>query len=297
MSLPEGWLTPDGIRPHWLSTWLKVLVLGCAMGALLAYVAWRGDWSGVQRSRAELARATARTAAIQAVPVPTRIAATRAPVPLADLLMQLTRMVEESGLRLRTLERVPAEKISGATAGSHGESAAALHFRLIAMGDFFAMRRWLSGLPRLPALVAPSVLEVRREAGGNVLEADLQLFADLPGTADDERVSKTAAESVEAVDAIPVHPSMPIDPFGPFAAVSVAEAETEAVAGNWQLAGLLRDARHGLALFEQSGETRVLARGHALDAASLKSVEARGVLLTLPGGSMRRIQLRGRVMR
>ena len=232
-----------------------------------------GDWSGLARSRALLATAKTRAADTQRAlaatqrhdPAPGTAAArnvssTRAPAWPA-LMLELADLAGASGLRIVSIEPQRADD-----AAPDGRRTV----RMVADGGFPALLRLMGGLAGLPALVVPSVLHIERKPPTARVDMTIDVFPALPGA----RLPGGAAPMLAGASGD--------DPFGGAGSLTV---DDDAVP---RLAGTIRDARAGLALFDAGdGGFATVARGEALGAARLMRVDADAVTLATADGARR----------
>jgi hypothetical protein len=128
----------------------------------------------------------------------------------------------------------------------------------------------MGGLAGLPALVVPSVLHIERKPPTARVDMTIDVFPALPGA----RLPGGAAPMLAGASGD--------DPFGGAGSLTVAD---DAVP---RLAGTIRDARAGLALFDAGdGGFATVARGEALGAARLMRVDADAVTLATADGARR----------
>ncbi|UEP35077.1 pilus assembly protein [Burkholderia ambifaria] len=232
-----------------------------------------GDWSGLARSRALLATAQARAADTQRAlaaaqrhdPAPgsaagRNISSTRAPAWPA-LMLELADLAGASGLRIVSIEPQRADD-----AAPDGRRTV----RIVADGGFPALLRLMGGLAGLPALVVPSVLHIERKPPTARVDMTIDVFPALPGA----RLPDGAAPMLAGASGD--------DPFGGAGSLMV---DDDAVP---RLAGTIRDARAGLALFDAGdGAFATVARGEALGAARVMRVDADAVTLATADGARR----------
>ncbi|WP_175736052.1 pilus assembly protein [Burkholderia ambifaria] len=227
------------------------------------------DWSGLARSRALLATAQARAADTQRAlaaaqrhdPAAGRnVSSTRAPAWPA-LMLELADLAGVSGLRIVSIEPQRADD-----AAPDGRRTV----RMVADGGFPALLRLMGGLAGLPALVVPSVLHIERKPPTARVDMTIDVFPALPGA----RLPGGAAPMLAGASGD--------DPFGGAGSLTVAD---DAVP---RLAGTIRDARAGLALFDAGdGGFATVARGEALGAARVMRVDADAVTLATADGARR----------
>ncbi|HHY6931491.1 TPA: pilus assembly protein [Burkholderia ambifaria] len=253
-----------------------------AVGCVVAFVSLllggihlmdAGDWSGLTRSRALLATAQVHAAETQRAlaaaqrhdPAPGSVAgrnvsATRAPAWPA-LMLELADLAGASGLRIVSIEPQRADD-----AAPDGRRTV----RIVADGGFPALLRLMGGLAGLPALVVPSVLHIERKPPTARVDMTIDVFPALPGA----RLPGGAARMLAGASGD--------DPFGGAGSLTGAE---DAVP---RLAGTIRDARAGLALFDAGdGGFATVARGEALGAARVMRVDADAVTLATADGARR----------
>ncbi|WP_175732187.1 pilus assembly protein [Burkholderia ambifaria] len=228
-----------------------------------------GDWSGLARSRALLATAKTRAADTQRALAATQrhdpaagrnVSSTRAPAWPA-LMLELADLAGASGLRIVSIEPQRADD-----AAPDGRRTV----RIVADGGFPALLRLMGGLAGLPALVVPSVLHIERKPPTARVDMTIDVFPALPGARlPGGTVPMLAGASGD-------------DPFGGAGSLTV---DDDAVP---RLAGTIRDARAGLALFDAGdGGFATVARGEALGAARLMRVDADAVTLATADGARR----------
>ncbi|NTZ07128.1 pilus assembly protein [Burkholderia metallica] len=254
-----------------------------AAGCVLAFVAVlaggihlanTADLSGLAQSRALLAAAQARAADAQRVLASAgqrrdgHRASTRddrlphAPE-WAALMLELADLAASSGLQGVSIE--PQRADGAAPAGRR-----TVH--IAADGGFRALLHMVGGLARFPVLAVPSALRIERGMSVARVDMSVDVFPALPAT--------TAA--VAAVANTPVRAAAPdADPFGD---AGPAEAARHAA----RLAGTIRDARTGLALFDDGdGAFTTVAPGEVLGAARVVRVDRAAVTLATADGSQR----------
>lgn len=253
-----------------------------AVGCIVAFVSVllggihlmdAGDWSGLARSRALLATAQARAADTQrALAAAQRhdlapssaagrnVSSTRASAWPA-LMLELADLAGASGLRIVSIEPQRADD-----AAQDGRRTV----RIVADGGFPALLRLMRGLAGLPALVVPSVLHIERKPPTARVDMTIDVFPALPGA----RLPGGTAPMLAGAPGD--------DPFGGAGSLTVAD---DAVP---RLAGTIRDARAGLALFDAGdGGFATVARGEALGAARVMRVDADAVTLAMADGARR----------
>ncbi|MDP9587025.1 UNVERIFIED_ORG: hypothetical protein J2791_006355 [Burkholderia contaminans] len=228
-----------------------------------------GDWSGLARSRALLATAKTRAADTQRALAATQrhdpaagrnVSSTRAPAWPA-LMLELADLAGASGLRIVSIEPQRADD-----AAPDGRRTV----RIVADGGFPALLRLMGGLAGLPALVVPSVLHIERKPPTARVDMTIDVFPALPGA----RLPGGAAPMLAGASGD--------EPFGGAGSLTV---DDDAVP---RLAGTIRDARAGLALFDAGdGGFATVARGEALGAARVMRVDADAVTLATADGARR----------
>ncbi|RQS28068.1 pilus assembly protein [Burkholderia sp. Bp8992] len=247
-----------------------------AAGCVLAFVAVlaggihlanAADWSGLAHSRALLVAAQGRAADAQrmlesaerrrsAHPAPAHDdRASRAPE-WAALMLELADLAASSGLHGVSIE---PQRTDGAAPDGRRT------VRIAADGGFRALSRMVGGLARFQVLAVPSALRVERGMQSTRVDMSVDVFPALPAASP---AGGTVPLRAEALDA---------DPFG---------AEADGVAA--RLAGTIRDARAGLALFDDgNGAFTAVMPGEALGAARVVRVESAAVMLATADGAHR----------
>lgn len=265
------WPAPlEGAAPGRLSRVSPAAVhaAGCvlAFAAVLAggiHLVNAADLSGLAHSRALLAAAQARAADAQ------RMLASAAqrrddrlpPAPeWAALMLELADLAASSGLHGVSIEPQRAD-------GAAPDGRRTVH--IAADGGFSALLHLVGGLARLPVLAVPSALRIERGVSAERVDMSIDVFPALPAI--------SAAEGNTPVRAV----APGADPFGE---VGLAEAAGHAA----RLAGTIRDARAGLALFDDGdGTFTTVAPGEVLGAARVVRVEHAAVMLATVDGSQR----------
>ncbi|RQS05705.1 pilus assembly protein [Burkholderia sp. Bp9002] len=262
---------------HGVSRPVVMHVAGCALafGAVLAggiHLADSADWGGLARSRASLEAAIVREAAAERVLAEaSRHRAVHAEtgdgsgVPAAPgwpaVLLELAELAASSGLQVVALEP---------QAGQDAKPEGRRTVRIDAAGGFPALRRMIDGLAALPVLVVPAAMQVERDTRTARVALSLDVFPALRGgeAADgDERRHEDSADA---------------DPFGAPAAPGASSALPS------RLAGVMRDARAGLALFDDGmGAITAVAAGEAVGAMRVIRVEPDAVTLATVSGPRR----------
>jgi hypothetical protein len=176
-------------------------------------------------------------------------------------MLELADLAGASGLRIVSIEPQRADD-----AAPDGRRTV----RIVADGGFPALLRLMGGLAGLPALVVPSVLHIERKPPTARVDMTIDVFPALPGA----RLPGGAAPMLAGASGD--------DPFGGAGSLTVAD---DAVP---RLAGTIRDARAGLALFDAGdGGFATVARGEVLGAARLMRVDADAVTLATADGARR----------
>ncbi|WP_406806117.1 pilus assembly protein [Burkholderia semiarida] len=229
------------------------------------------DWSGLARSRALLAAAQARAADAQRMLASAaqwrdgHHASTRddrlPPAPeWAALMLELADLASSSGLQGVSIEPQRAD-------GAAPDGRRTVH--IAADGGFSALLHLVGGLARFPVLAVPSALRIERGVSAERVDMSIDVFPALPAI--------SAAEGNTPVRAV----APGADPFGE---AGLAEAAGHAA----RLAGTIRDARAGLALFDDGdGTFTTVAPGEVLGAARVVRVERAAVMLATADGSQR----------
>ncbi|AXF19362.1 pilus assembly protein [Burkholderia pyrrocinia] len=271
---PRGAAWPGGMRRV---SPAAAHAVGCvlAFAVVLAggiHLANAADWSGLAHSRTLLAAAQARAADAQRVlaaagqqrdahPAPARDdRLSRAPE-WAALMLELADLAASSGLRGVSIEPQLAD---GAAPGGRRT------VRIVADGDFRALLHVIGRLAGFPVLAVPSALRVERGVQSARVEMSVDVF---PGLSPATSAGGTAlAQAAALLDA---------DPFG---GAGPSEADGEGA----RLSGTIRDARAGLALFDDGdGAFMTVAPGEALGAARVVRVDPEAVTLATADGAHR----------
>ncbi|WGS42352.1 pilus assembly protein [Burkholderia sp. JSH-S8] len=252
-------------------------IAGCALafGAVLAggiHLADSADWGGLARSRALLEVAIARAAAAERVLAEaSRHRAAHAGtgdssgVPAAPgwpaVLLELAELAASSGLQVVALEP---------QAGQDAKPGGRRTVRIDADGGFPALRRMIDGLAALPVLVVPAAMRAERDSRTARVTLSLDVFPALRGG---EAVYGDGRRREDSADA---------DPFGVPTAPGAGSAPPS------RLAGVMRDARAGLALFDDGmGAITAVAAGDAVGAMRVMRVEPDAVMLATASGPRR----------
>ncbi|KWB80044.1 pilus assembly protein [Burkholderia ubonensis] len=258
-------------------------VAGCllAFGMVLAggvHLSAAADWSGLARSRASLDAARARAA--EAERALAQAAMHRAAPARTDdgrgepaapgwpaLMLELAELAASSGLRVVSFEPQPEPD---------ARQDVRRTVRIVADGGFPALRRMVGALATLPVLVVPTAISAERaERAGRAGRAarvglSLDVFPAMPGgrTAYDDRPIAVASQDA--------------DPFG------IGDEPGTGDTLPSRLAGVMRDARTGLALFDDgAGAITAVAAGEAVGAMRVVRVEADAVTLATRNGPRR----------
>jgi hypothetical protein len=269
---PDGWRRP-GVRRIVGPAAGYALAFGAVFGGGL-HLADSADWSGLAHGRAALDAVAARAASAERVlaeaarrkPETAAFASSEAgrASDWATLALKLAERAASSGLRLRSLE-------PEAVQGVQPDRRRAV--RIVADGDFSALRRAIGGLAAAPALVVPTAIRVERGAAALRMEISLDVFPALPA---DEAALASDGASASADGG---------DPFGGPDGSGAADAMPA------RLAGVMRDRRTGLALFDDgAGVITAVATGEVIGAARLVRIASDGVTVAVPDG-VRRIGL------
>lgn len=249
---------------------------GCALAfaAVLAggiHLANAADWSGLAQGRVLLAAAQARAADAQRVLASAgqrrdghRASARDDRLPhtpeWAALMLELADLAASSGLHSVSIE---PQHTDGAAPDDRRT------VRIVADGGFRALLHLVGALPRFPVLAVPSALRVERGMPAARVEMSVDVFPALPVMpAADGNVPVRAA-------------ALDTDPFG-------EAGQVEAAGRAARLAGTIRDAHAGLALFDDGdGAFTAMVPGEVLGAARLVRVDPAAVTLATADGSRR----------
>ncbi|RQS72237.1 pilus assembly protein [Burkholderia sp. Bp8963] len=253
-----------------------------AFGAVLTggiHLADVADWSGLAGSRAALAAANARAAAADRVlaaatqtrdPQATPDGGDREPASpgWAALLLELAELATSSGLRIVSFEPGPPPEQRGRTDERRT-------VRIVADGGFPALRWLVDRLAALPVLAVPSAMRVERDTRAARVELAIDLFPGLPGAVASDGDAWLGPGSTEA------------DPFASEDHLEPGEAAPS------RLAGVMRDARAGLALFDDgTGAITAAAAGEVVGAMRVTRIDAESVMLATAHGP-HRMELNG----
>ncbi|KVT48898.1 hypothetical protein [Burkholderia ubonensis] len=252
-------------------------VAGCllAFGMVLAggvHLSAAADWSGLARSRASLDAARARAA--EAERALAQAAMHRAAPARTDdgrgepaapgwpaLMLELAELAASSGLRVVSFEPQPEP-------GARQDVRRTV--RIVADGGFPALRRMVGALATLPVLVVPTAINAERAGRAARVELSLDVFPAMPGGRAAYGDRPIAVASQDA------------DPFG------IGDEPGTGDTLPSRLAGVMRDARTGLALFDDgAGAITAVAAGEAVGAMRVVRVEADAVTLATRNGPRR----------
>jgi len=269
-------------RAEWLSGATRVSPAAAhAVGCVLAFAsAMAGgihltdaaDWSGLARSRVLLATAQVRAADaermvaagtqrrdIEQAAVPDR-GSPRAPTWPA-LMLELAGLVGASGLQIVSIEPRRADD-----AAPDGRRTV----RIVADGGFPALLRLMDELTHLRVLVVPSVLHIERKPPASRVDLTVDVFPVLAAARAADGAGRVLAGAPAG------------DPFGGADSPVVFDAPA------LRLAGTIRDARAGLALFDAGdGVFAAVAPGEALGASRVIRVDAGAAMLATADGARR----------
>ncbi|KVA11030.1 hypothetical protein [Burkholderia ubonensis] len=252
-------------------------VAGCvlAFGVVLAggiHLSAAADWGGLARSRASLDAARARAA--EAERALAQAAVHRAAPAKTDggrgapaapgwpaLMLDLAELAASSGLRVVSFE-------PQAEPGARQDVRRTV--RIAADGGFPALRRMVGALATLPVLVVPTALSAERAGRAARVGLSLDVFPAMPGGRAAYGDRPIAVASQDA------------DPFG------IGDEPGTGDTLPSRLAGVMRDARTGLALFDDgAGAITVVAAGETVGAMRVVRVEADAVTLATRNGPRR----------
>ncbi|AYZ67087.1 pilus assembly protein [Burkholderia multivorans] len=252
-------------------------VAGCvlAFGVVLAggvHLSAAEDWSGLARSRASLDAARARAA--EAERALAQAAMHRAAPAKTDdgrgapaapgwpaLMLDLAELAASSGLRVVSIEPQPEP-------GARQDVRRTV--RIVADGGFPALRRMVGALATLPVLVVPTAINAERAGRAARVGLSLDVFPAMPGGRAAYGDRPIAVASQDA------------DPFG------IGDEPGTGDTLPSRLAGVMRDARTGLALFDDgAGAITAVAAGETVGAMRVVRVEADAVTLATRNGPRR----------
>ncbi|KUZ96988.1 pilus assembly protein [Burkholderia ubonensis] len=252
-------------------------VAGCvlAFGVVLAggvHLSAAADWGGLARSRASLDAARARAA--EAERALAQAAVHRAAPAKTDggrgapaapgwpaLMLDLAELAASSGLRVVSIEPQPEP-------GARQDVRRTV--RIAADGGFPALRRMVGALATLPVLVVPTALSAERAGRAARVGLSLDVFPAMPGGRAAYGDRPIAVASQDA------------DPFG------IGDEPGTGDTLPSRLAGVMRDARTGLALFDDgAGAITAVAAGETVGAMRVVRVEADAVTLATRNGPRR----------
>ncbi|OJB48236.1 pilus assembly protein [Burkholderia ubonensis] len=252
-------------------------VAGCvlAFGMVLAggvHLSAAADWSGLARSRASLEAARARAAEAEralaqaamhrAAPAKTDDGRGEPAAPgWPALMLELAELAASSGLRVVSFEPQPEP-------GARQDVRRTV--RIVADGGFPALRRMVGALATLPVLVVPTAINAERAGRAARVGLSLDVFPAMPGGRAAYGDRPIAVASQDA------------DPFG------IGDEPGTGDTLPSRLAGVMRDARTGLALFDDgAGAITAVAAGEAVGAMRVVRVEADAVTLATRSGPRR----------
>ncbi|KVO67272.1 pilus assembly protein [Burkholderia ubonensis] len=252
-------------------------VAGCvlAFGMVLAggvHLSAAADWSGLARSRASLDAAMARAAEAEralaqaamhrAAPAKTDDGRGEPAAPgWPALMLELAELAASSGLRVVSFEPQPEP-------GARQDVRRTV--RIVADGGFPALRWMVGALATLPVLVVPTAISAERAGRAARVGLSLDVFPAMPGGRAAYGDRPIAVASQDA------------DPFG------IGDEPGTGDTLPSRLAGVMRDARTGLALFDDgAGAITAVAAGEAVGAMRVVRVEADAVTLATRSGSRR----------
>ncbi|OJA86216.1 pilus assembly protein [Burkholderia ubonensis] len=252
-------------------------VAGCllAFGVVLAggvHLSAAADWSGLARSRASLdaarvraaeaERALAQAAMHRAAPAKTDDGRGEPAAPgWPALMLELAELAASSGLRVVSFEPQPEP-------GARQDVRRTV--RIVADGGFPALRRMVGALATLPVLVVPTAINAERAGRAARVGLSLDVFPAMPGGRAAYGDRPIAVASQDA------------DPFG------IGDEPGTGDTLPSRLAGVMRDARTGLALFDDgAGAITAVAAGEAVGAMRVVRVEADAVTLATRSGPRR----------
>ncbi|WP_102817992.1 pilus assembly protein [Burkholderia ubonensis] len=252
-------------------------VAGCvlAFGMVLAggvHLSAAADWSGLARSRASLDAAMARAAEAEralaqaamhrAAPAKTDDGRGEPAAPgWPALMLELAELAASSGLRVVSFEPQPEP-------GARQDVRRTV--RIVADGGFPALRRMVGALATLPVLVVPTAISAERAGRAARVGLSLDVFPAMPGGRAAYGDRPIAVASQDA------------DPFG------IGDEPGTGDTLPSRLAGVMRDARTGLALFDDgAGAITAVAAGEAVGAMRVVRVEADAVTLATRSGPRR----------
>ncbi|KVD63972.1 pilus assembly protein [Burkholderia ubonensis] len=252
-------------------------VAGCvlAFGVVLAggvHLSAAADWSGLARSRASLdaarvraaeaERALAQAAMHRAAPAKTDDGRGEPAAPgWPALMLELAELAASSGLRVVSFEPQPEP-------GARQDVRRTV--RIVADGSFPALRRMVGALATLPVLAVPTAISAERAGRAARVGLSLDVFPAMPGGRAAYGDRPIAVASQDA------------DPFG------IGDEPGTGDTLPSRLAGVMRDARTGLALFDDgAGAITAVAAGEAVGAMRVVRVEADAVTLATRSGPRR----------
>jgi hypothetical protein len=179
----------------------------------------------------------------------------------ADDLHDISQLAAQYDVALLALEPQPVT-------GVGVNAIRPLH--LSARASFPALLGFLRGLPKLPMLVIPGDVSIKRNAGMLVIGATLDVF---------DALSPAATQTGEGADTAA---DDDVDVYDPFSA-----SDQRVVSGGafLRLVGLLRDDLHRLALLETPEGLAAVARGDDLGEQRVADIGASGITLSGSDGT------------
>ncbi|KVC64070.1 pilus assembly protein [Burkholderia ubonensis] len=265
----------NGATRHALPVALHVAGCVLAFGVVLAggvHLSAAADWGGLARSRASLdaararaaeaERALAQAAVHRAAPAKTDDGRGEPAAPgWPALMLDLAELAASSGLRVVSFE-------PQAEPGARQDVRRTV--RIAADGGFPALRRMVGALATLPVLVVPTAISAERAGRAARVGLSLDVFPAMPGGRAAYGDRPIAVASQDA------------DPFG------IGDEPGTGDTLPSRLAGVMRDARTGLALFDDgAGAITVVAAGETVGAMRVVRVEADAVTLATRNGPRR----------
>ncbi|KVV56178.1 pilus assembly protein [Burkholderia territorii] len=273
-SMPDGaeWLT----RVTRMSP-AAMHAIGCVVAFAFAMVAGiqltnAVDASGLARSRALLATAQIRAAdahRLLATAAPRRDigpaagcdASSPRPPAWPALMLELADVVRTSGLHVVSIE--PRRTDEAAPDGRRT-------VRIVADGGFPALLRLMGEFANFPALAVPSALHIERKSPASRIDMTIDVFPALSAAGIPDGAEAMLAGAPSG------------DPFGEPGSQTVADDMTP------RLAGTIRDARAGLALFDAGdGAFATVAPGEVFGVSRVMSVDAGAVTVATADGARR----------
>ncbi|MFW6854352.1 hypothetical protein ACODYM_23975 [Burkholderia gladioli] len=194
--------------------------------------------------------------------------------PLLDPGWQLIAGAHDSGLRIRRLGPVQQ-------AGAEAAAGGMRYYDVAGDGRFGAIGAWVRSLAALPMAVVPVGIEVQRQGDGASFSARLAVSPSGP----------------DAPDVVRGPVAMAVPGLG--AAEAGADFGGREPAAMPRVAGIVRDARRGLVLFDAEAGAWSASVGERVGAERITRIDADGVWLGLDdgGGARHRMVLRGEAER